>query len=100
MGSRSVVARWGRAALLGILAGFFGLSWSSRAGAQAALFTLDRAQPSGAPDDGFMVFRPRMGAETRFYGNMGLGFALNPLRKDAVTNNPSVRRNMEDPVQG
>ncbi|HSC85681.1 MAG TPA: OmpA family protein [Polyangiaceae bacterium] len=47
-----------------------------------------------------MVFRPRMGQETRFYGNMGLGFALNPLRKDAVTLDPAVKRDMEDPVQG
>jgi len=82
------------------LAGAFLLTLSSQAGAQASLFTLDRAQPSGAPDDGFMVFRPRMGQETRFYGNMGLGFALNPLRKDAVTNDAGAKRNMEDPVGG
>ncbi len=82
------------------LAGLFALSLSSRAGAQSQLFTLDRAQPSGAPDDGFMVFRPRMGKETRFYGNVGLGMALNPLRKDAVTLDPATKRAMEDPVGG
>lgn len=63
-------------------------------------FTLDRAQPSGAPDDGFMVFRPHMGKETRFYANALLGFSLNPLREDAVTQSSSVRRQINDPIQG
>lgn len=52
------------------------------AAAQARTFALDRAQVSGAPDDGFMVHRPYLGEETRFYVNGALGFALNPLRDD------------------
>ena len=48
--------------------------------AQTATFLLDRAQLSGAPDDGFMVYRPYQGEETRVYVNGALGFALNPLR--------------------
>ena len=51
------------------------------ASAQDETFTLDRAQLSGAPDDGFMVHRPYQGGEeTRVYVNGALGFSLNPLR--------------------
>lgn len=52
----------------------------SPAAAQTKTFYLDRAQLSGAPDDGFMVWRPQMYKETRFYGNVAAGFTLNPLR--------------------
>jgi OOP family OmpA-OmpF porin len=52
------------------------------ASAQTATFLLDRAQLSGAPDDGFMVYRPYQGEETRVYVNGALGFSLNPLRDD------------------
>lgn len=83
----------------GLLALVAALLGTPDAGAQQ-YFTLDRAQPSGAPDDGFMVFRPRMHEETRFYWNAALGYAHNPLRKDALSGDPDVRRNMEDPVQG
>lgn len=50
------------------------------AAAQTPTFLLDRAQLSGAPDDGFMVYRPYQGEESRVYVNGALGFALNPLR--------------------
>lgn len=63
-------------------------------------FVLDRAQPSGAPDDGFMVHRAYMHEETRFYATGTLGYAHNPLRKDAVTDNASVQRRIEDLVRG
>ncbi len=66
---------WGASTLLA--------TWlaSSTATAQDDTFTLDRAQLSGAPDDGFMVHRPYQGGnETRFYANAALGFSLNPLR--------------------
>ncbi|HEY4120676.1 MAG TPA: OmpA family protein [Byssovorax sp.] len=48
--------------------------------AQSATFTLDRLQVGGAPDDGIAVWRPHMGATTRFFGQLGVGFAANPLR--------------------
>lgn len=63
--------------LLGLLA-------PAPAAAQQRTFTLDRAQVSAAPDDGFMVHRPYMGEETRFYFNGALGLALNPLRDSSV----------------
>src|SRR5690606_37628856 len=59
------------------------LLWVPRASAQDDTFTLDRAQLSGAPDDGFMVYRPYLPEETRVYANGALGFALNTLRDSA-----------------
>ncbi len=53
---------------------------AENASAQTATFLLDRAQLSGAPDDGFMVYRPYQGEESRVYVNGALGFAMNPLR--------------------
>ncbi len=66
--------------------------------AQSRTFYLDRAQLSGAPDDGFMVWRPYMYKETRFYANMAAGFTLNPLRKNNLTDTSPERYLMEDPV--
>lgn len=68
--------------------------------AAAQYFTLDRAITSGTPDDGFMVFRPYVSKEDRFYMNGALGFSLNPLRSESVTAEPSVRRGMETPIRG
>ena len=69
---------------LGGCAAVLGLLMPTPAAAQQRTFTLDRAQVSAAPDDGFMVHRPYMGEETRFYVNGALGFALNPLRDSSV----------------
>lgn len=66
--------------------------------AQAQYFTLDRAITSGTPDDGFMVFRPYVPKENRFYANAMLGFSLNPLRAESVTDDSSVRRSMDNPM--
>lgn len=67
--------------------------------AQSRTFYLDRAQISGAPDDGFMVWRPYMDEETRFYGNLALGYTLNPLRAETVA--PSdIAPDIDDPVTG
>lgn len=76
------------------------LAYSPAAQAQTQTFALDRPQVSGAPDDGFMVHRPRMDQNTRFYGNLALGFAHAPLRKDAVTGNPSTQQGMDDVITG
>ena len=68
--------------------------------AQSAYFYLDRAQISGAPDDGFMVWRPHHGDETRFYAFAALGYAHNTLRDDTVTNDPATQYAIDDPVRG
>lgn len=71
-----------------------------RASAQAAYFYLDRAQISGAPDDGFMTWRPYAYKETRFYAMAALGYAHNPLRDTTVTEDPETRYLISDPIRG
>jgi hypothetical protein len=73
---------------------------AKEAEAQTDYFYLDRAQISGAPDDGFMVWRPKMYELTRFYGQAALGYAHNPLRDTAVTDDPSTRNAIDNPIQG
>jgi outer membrane protein OmpA-like peptidoglycan-associated protein len=84
------------AALLGLAA----VVTASSATAQARYFYLDRAQLSGAPDDGFMVWRPTMFPETRFYGSAALGYSHNPLRANVVTDNPVLADSIDNPIQG
>ena len=61
-----------------------GLLTAAGAEAQERTFYLDRAQLSGAPDDGFTVWRPYKHPETRFYGQFALGWTLNPLHDRTV----------------
>jgi OmpA-OmpF porin, OOP family len=68
--------------------------------AQSGTFYLDRAQISGAPDDGFMVWRPSMAEKTRFYANGILGYSHNPLRNDTVTADPVAQSKIDNPVEG
>jgi outer membrane protein OmpA-like peptidoglycan-associated protein len=56
------------------------LALPSIASAQEKTFYLDRLRMAGAPDDGIGIWRPQMGKATRFYGQLGVGFSLNPLR--------------------
>ncbi len=78
--------------LLGVTAG--------TAHAQSTTFYLDRAQISGAPDDGYMVWRPYLHERTRFYGMAAFGFTLNPLRKDNVSDGGRDHERIENPVGG
>lgn len=64
--------------------------------AQQTTFTLDRLQTSGAPDDGIVVWRPYLYEKTRFYADAGLGYTLNPLRADTLSNNSSTQHALED----
>lgn len=52
----------------------------SLAEAQDTTMYLDRLRIGGAPDDGIGVWRPTMGENTRFYGQLGLGYSLSPFR--------------------
>jgi OmpA-OmpF porin, OOP family len=76
------------------------LGLSGEARAQTGYFYLDRAQLSGAPDDGFMVWRPQAYEVSRFYAFAALGWTQNPLRSETVTANAEAEANMEHPVQG
>lgn len=67
--------------------------------AQQAMFYLDRLQVSGAPNDGFAVFRPKMYPETRYYAFGALGYSYNPLRAESAVD-PVTAQNIENPVKG
>ncbi|MGC4086987.1 MAG: OmpA family protein [Polyangiaceae bacterium] len=68
--------------------------------AQSGYFYLDRAQISGAPDDGFMVFRPYVARSMRIYGGAALGYTLNPLRAETITESGTLQNQIENPVKG
>jgi outer membrane protein OmpA-like peptidoglycan-associated protein len=78
-GRRRAAPRWARGAL-GLAAAGSLLLGGSAARAQQSTFYLDRIYMAGAPEDAIGLWRPQMGAKTRFYGQFGLGFALNPFR--------------------
>jgi outer membrane protein OmpA-like peptidoglycan-associated protein len=77
-----------------------GCLWQSEARAQNRGFYLDRAQISGAPDDGYMVWRPYLHEKTRFYGMLSLGYTHNPLRNTSATFSDSAANDMDNLVQG
>ncbi len=77
-----------------------GLGFSGSAQAQdAGSFYLDRAQLSGAPDDPFMTWRPTFSERTRFYGAATLGYSLNPLRIEHLTDQEDVIDRADNPFQ-
>lgn len=81
---------------LGALAA--GVLTTSGALAQQSTFYLDRAQISGAPDDGLVLFRPHVYEKTRFYGALGLGYTLNPIHVESLTGDPRVQQAIESPL--
>jgi OOP family OmpA-OmpF porin len=95
-----VLARGARTLLALALGSAAVLLSAGKAHAQAAYFQLDRAQISGAPDDGFMVWRPVGSPENRVYVNAALGYSHNPLRNETVTNDAVVEQHIDNPVQG
>lgn len=97
----SITAARGARALVALALGSAALLLGSgEARAQAGYFQLDRAQLSGAPDDGFMVWRPVGSAENRLYLNGALGYSHNPLRSGTVTDNAPIQQRIDNPVQG
>lgn len=70
--------------ITGVLLSSATLCLAANASAQARTFYLDRIQISGAPDDGYTVWRPTNFEEQRFYLNAALGYTMNPLRADVV----------------
>ncbi len=69
----------------------FGASRSAHA--QQQTFHLDRLEVPGAPDDGLILFRPETRKGAIVYAQLGLGFALNPLRIGNITSDPDAIRN-------
>ena len=53
--------------------------------AQQKTFHLDRLEVPGAPDDGIAIFRPATQPRNIFFGQLGIGYSLRPLRTSNVT---------------
>jgi outer membrane protein OmpA-like peptidoglycan-associated protein len=58
--------------------------------AQQATFHLDRLEVPGSPDDGMVLFRPQTEPGTVIYGQLGLGYSLNPLHTGDITTSPAA----------
>jgi outer membrane protein OmpA-like peptidoglycan-associated protein len=63
---------------------------SARAGAQVSTFHLDRLEVWGAPDDGIALFRPATNDRPIFFGQLALGYSLNPLHTTNITSNAAI----------
>lgn len=66
------------------------------ASAQQSTFYLDRLQIGGAPDDGIGIWRPQLGEKTRFFGQLGVGLSLNPLRVENYIDTIDQSKIVED----
>jgi len=77
---RSVRARAASVAAFGAA-----LLGAGTASAQQKTFHLDRLEMPGAPDDGVVLFRPVTNQRTIFFGQLGLGYQLHPLRTSSIT---------------
>ena len=58
---------------------------STSAHAQQETFHLDRLEVPGAPDDGLVLFRPRVTTPGIVYAQLGVGFTLDSLRTRDIT---------------
>jgi OmpA-OmpF porin, OOP family len=71
--------------------------------AQSSTMYLDRLYIGGAPEDGIGIWRPYWNPKTRFFGQFGLGFALNPFRVENHRDDPQLagilNRDSGNPVQ-
>jgi OmpA-OmpF porin, OOP family len=77
-----------------------GLASPAVARAQAQTFYLDRLFMAGAPDDAIALWRPQFSDRTRFFGQLGLGFAYNPFRAENYISDPTLRAQLSgNPVQ-
>jgi outer membrane protein OmpA-like peptidoglycan-associated protein len=73
-----------------VLAVAAGLLAAAPAVAQQPTFHLDRLEMPGAPDDGMVLFRPVTQQNIIVYGQLGLGYSLNPLRTSDLIPNSSA----------
>jgi OmpA-OmpF porin, OOP family len=89
------LARWA----LGLAAAVVAMAVTAPVSAQNRTFYLDRVQISGAPDDGYVVWRPNMYERTRFYGMMTLGWTLNPLHASTVADTGNEASRINNPVK-
>ncbi|MGH7734407.1 MAG: hypothetical protein ACREOE_12080, partial [Gemmatimonadales bacterium] len=67
--------------------------------AQQTTFHLDRLEVPGAPDDGFILFRPATQKVSTFYAQLGLGLTIDPLRTaNVIQDSASLRLNPSNAV--
>jgi len=102
MHRRDVACRKGRAwaRWSGVVAAAAIALGTGEVAAQDSSFYLDRLRMGGAPEDGIGVWRPQMGEKTRFFGQLGLGFSLHPLRKDNYVDDLRLEEQLEgNPVE-
>lgn len=90
--TRHIARRFG--ALLATLAVLTGsLFASTNAQAQQRTFKLDRLEIPGAPEDGLVLFRPVTQPKPIFFGQLALGYSLNPLHTSNVINDRQTLQN-------
>jgi OmpA-OmpF porin, OOP family len=61
---------------------------SAEADAQVSTMYLDRLFIGGAPEDAIGLWRPHFNPQTRFFGQLGMGFGLNPFRIENHADDP------------
>src|SRR6185369_17036024 len=59
--------------------------------AQQKTFHLDRLEVPGGPEDGVAMFRPVTEQRNIFFGQLGIGYQLRPLRTNTITDLKSVQ---------
>jgi len=63
---------------------------STKAEAQQRTFKLDRLEIPGGPEDGNVLFRPVTQPKPTFFGQLALGYSLNPLHTSNVINDKAT----------
>lgn len=98
--SSARAARLSIAACVGACAAY-GIAAPREAAAQQKTFHLDRLEMPGAPDDGIALFRPETNQRNIFYGQLGIGYSLRPLKVRNITQDNSVlaRTNRSSVIQ-
>lgn len=79
-----------RAVVAGMVGALALAATAGTAEAQQSTFKLDRLEVPGGPEDGMTIFRPQTNQRTIFWGQLGVGYQLRPLRTETITNNQTV----------
>jgi outer membrane protein OmpA-like peptidoglycan-associated protein len=82
-----------RKALVAALVGAVLVLGPSTAAAQRKTFALDRLQPPGGPDDGIVMARPVTRPQWIAFGQLGVGYSVDPLKTRTILN-PSLDRQL------
>jgi OOP family OmpA-OmpF porin len=86
------VKSWKRALCALVAGGAATVLATPAAEAQQTTFHLDRLEVPGAPDDGFILFRPATQKYSTFYAQLGLGLVIDPLRTANISQDSATLR--------